>query len=66
MPSCCVVPVCHDRGGFMFTADKDKKKRWEVAVRRVTKTGKKDWKASPFSRICESISSRVIFYHQRH
>ena len=52
MVSYCAVPCCTGTSGFRFPKDKQLKRKWQVAIRRVNKN-KNLWKPSKQSVVCE-------------
>ena len=49
-PNCC-VPKCTQTGGFVFPKDKDLKRKWQVAIKRVDEN-KRLWQPSEHSIVC--------------
>ena len=52
MVNYCSVPQCNGSGGYLFPKDKHLRKKWQVAIRRSTKT-KGLWKPSLHSVVCK-------------
>jgi hypothetical protein len=52
--TCCSVPGCHLRRGHEFPNDKDRRKSWINAIKRLDQTTLRSWEPSRTAVVCKA------------